>query len=111
MRFYDGVIPPHDANGAANSEDLDQTARLGAVISRSAPFSKTCLSKDLGSLQYFRCLMIMNKSVKQVLAFYKSWWSFSFSHCIWNTSPGVECLLVAVKVINAAEEIRCVFDI
>ena len=35
--FYHGVIPPKYANGLANSEDPDQT----------------CLSENLGSLQYY----------------------------------------------------------
>ena len=30
-QFYLGILPINDANGIANSEDLDQTAPLGAV--------------------------------------------------------------------------------
>ena len=40
------------ANGIANSEDLDQTAPLGAVGSGSALFAQTYLSENLGSLLY-----------------------------------------------------------
>ena len=36
------------ANGIANSEDLDQTAPLGAVLSGSALFAHAYLSKNLG---------------------------------------------------------------
>ena len=43
---------PKDANGIANSVDPDQTAPLGAVRSGSALFAQTCLSENLGTLQY-----------------------------------------------------------
>ena len=36
----------------ANSEDPDQTAPLGAVLSGSALFAQNCLSENLGSLRY-----------------------------------------------------------
>ena len=36
----------------ANSVDPDQTARLRAICSGSALFAKTCLSENLGPLQY-----------------------------------------------------------
>ena len=45
------VFRQNDANGIANSEDPDQTAPLGAVISGSALFAHTCLSENLGSLR------------------------------------------------------------
>ena len=38
--------------GIANSEDPDQTAPLGAVLSGSALFAQTYLSENLGSLRY-----------------------------------------------------------
>ena len=34
----------------------------------------------------------------QVIAFKKSWRSFSSIHCIWMSSPGVECLLIPLRV-------------
>ena len=43
---------PKDAEEIANSVDPDQTAPLGAVWSGSALFAQTCLSENLGSLQY-----------------------------------------------------------
>ena len=54
---------PKDAEGIANSADPDQTAPLGAVWSGSARgavwsgsalFAQTCLSENLGKLQYYR---------------------------------------------------------
>ena len=47
---------PKDAEGIANSVDPDQTA-LGAVWSGSALFAQTCLSQNLGILQYILCIM------------------------------------------------------
>ena len=41
---------PKDAHGMANSVDPDQTAPL--VRSGSTLFAQTCLSENLGSLQY-----------------------------------------------------------
>ena len=46
-----GHFVKKDANGIANSEDPDQTAPLGAVLSGSALFAQTCLSENLGSLR------------------------------------------------------------
>ena len=43
---------PKDADGMANSVDPDQTAPVGAVWSGSTLFAQTCLSENLGSLQY-----------------------------------------------------------
>ena len=43
---------PKDADSIANSEDPDQTAPLGAVLSGSAQLGQTNLSKNLGSLRY-----------------------------------------------------------
>ena len=43
---------PKDGEGIANSVDPDQTASLGAVWSGSALFAQTCLSENLGKLQY-----------------------------------------------------------
>ena len=49
------LMCPNDAEGIANSVDPDQTAPLGAVrgavLSGSALFAQTCLSKNLGSLR------------------------------------------------------------
>ena len=45
---------PKDAEGIANSVDLDQTAPLGAVWSGSALFAQTSLSENLGKLWYFK---------------------------------------------------------
>ena len=45
------VFRQKDANGIANSEDPDQTAPLGAVLSGSALFAQTCLSENFGSLR------------------------------------------------------------
>ena len=39
--------------GIANSEDPDQTAPVGAVLSGSALFAQTYLSENLGSLRYY----------------------------------------------------------
>ena len=47
-------MSPNDADGMANSVDPDQTAPLGAVWSGSALFAKTCLSENLGKLQYIQ---------------------------------------------------------
>ena len=41
-----------NAEGIANSVNPDQTAPLGTVWSGSALFAKTCLSENLGKLQY-----------------------------------------------------------
>ena len=46
------VIHPKDAEEIANSVDPIHTAPLGAVWSGSALFAQTCLSKNLGKLQY-----------------------------------------------------------
>ena len=43
---------PKDAEGIENSVDPDQTAPLGAVWSGSALFAQTCLSENLGTLEY-----------------------------------------------------------
>ena len=43
---------PKHADGIANSVYPDQTAPLEAVWSGSALFAQTCLSENLGSLQY-----------------------------------------------------------
>ena len=50
--FYHGVIPLKEANGIANSEDLDKTAPLWAVWSGSALFAQTYMSQNLGSVRY-----------------------------------------------------------
>ena len=42
----------NDAEGMANSADLDQTAPQGAVWSGSTLFAQTSLSENLGALQY-----------------------------------------------------------
>ena len=44
------VFRQKDANGIANSEDADQNAPLGAVLSWSALFAQTYLSEKLESL-------------------------------------------------------------
>ena len=59
--LYHRVMHPKDADRMANSVDPDQTAPLVAVWSGSALFAQTCLSENLGSLQY-------------VLYQHKSWW-------------------------------------
>ena len=41
-------MQPNDADGMANSVDPDQTAPL----SGSTQFAQTCLSENLGTLQY-----------------------------------------------------------
>ena len=45
-------MSPQDADGMANSVDPDQTALEGGVRSGSTLFVQTCLSINLGSLQY-----------------------------------------------------------
>ena len=45
-------MSPNDADGMANSVDLDQTAPLGAVWTGSALFAQAYLSENLGSLRY-----------------------------------------------------------
>ena len=52
---------PKDAEGIANSVDPDQTAPLGAVWSGSSLFAQTCLSENLGILQYFLTSTITRK--------------------------------------------------
>ena len=44
MWFYHGVMGPKDADRMANSVDPDQTA--------PSLFGQTCLSENLGSLEY-----------------------------------------------------------
>ena len=44
-------MSPNNADGMANSVDLDQTAPLGAVWSGSALFAQEYQSKNLGSLR------------------------------------------------------------
>ena len=51
MWLYHRVMSPNDADGLANSVDLDQTAPVGAVWSGSALFAQTCLSENLGTLR------------------------------------------------------------
>ena len=51
MWLYHRVMSPNDADGMANSVDLDQTASLGAVWSGSSLFAQTYLSENLGSLR------------------------------------------------------------
>ena len=46
------VFCHNGTNEIANSEDPDQTAHLGAVLSGSALFAQTYLSGNLGSLWY-----------------------------------------------------------
>ena len=53
------VFYQNDANGIANSEDPDQTAPLGAVLSGSALFANTYLSENLGSLRYAKSMFLM----------------------------------------------------
>ena len=53
-------MSPNDADGMANSVDPDQTAPLGAVWSGSALFAQTCLSENLGKLQYWSKLSAYN---------------------------------------------------
>ena len=48
MGLYHRVQSPKDEDRMANSVDPDQTA----VCSGSTMFAQTCLSKNLGSLQY-----------------------------------------------------------
>ena len=55
------VIGPKDAEGMANSVDTDQTAPLGAVWSGSTQFAQTCLSENLGSLQYYTLMIVWYK--------------------------------------------------
>ena len=43
---------PKDADGIANSVHPDQTAPEGAILPWSTLFTQTCLSENLGSLQY-----------------------------------------------------------
>ena len=45
---------PKDTDGMANSVDPDQTAPLEALWSGSTLFAQTCLSENLGILQYIR---------------------------------------------------------
>ena len=45
------VFRQKDVDGIANSEDPDQTASLGAVLSGSALFPPTYMSENLGSLR------------------------------------------------------------
>ena len=58
MKFYYGLVHPKDADRMANSADPDQAAPLplGAVSSRSTLIAQTCLSKNKGSLRYFKCV-------------------------------------------------------
>ena len=44
-------MSPNDADGIANSVDLDQTAPFRAVWSGSALFAQAYLSENLGPLQ------------------------------------------------------------
>ena len=69
MWLYHRVMSPKDAVRMANSIDLDQTARAGAVWSGSTLFTQAYLFENFGSLQYIilessfsqttRLLMIM----------------------------------------------------
>ena len=49
MLLYNRVMSPNDADGMANSVDLDQTA----VWSGSALFAQAYVSENLGSLRYY----------------------------------------------------------
>ena len=59
-------MSPKDAVGMANSVDPDQTAPLGAVWSGSALFAQTCLSEDLGSLQYVEKILKFRTSKQMI---------------------------------------------
>ena len=48
MWLYHWEMCPKDGEGIANSVELDQTARPGAVWSGSTLFTKTCPSENLG---------------------------------------------------------------
>ena len=58
---------PKDPEGMANSVDPDQTAPLGAVWSGSALFAQTCLSENLGKLQYAKTLSLKELSVLELI--------------------------------------------
>ena len=52
MWFCHRIMYQKNADGMANSVDLDHTAFSGTVWSRSTLFSKACLSENSGSLWY-----------------------------------------------------------
>ena len=52
MWLYHRVMSPNDADGMANSVNLDHTAPLRAVWSGSALFAQAYMSENLGSLRY-----------------------------------------------------------
>ena len=52
MWLYYRVIRPNDADGMANSVDLDQSAPLGSVWPGSALFAQAYLSENWRSLWY-----------------------------------------------------------
>ena len=50
------ILCQNNANGIVNSGDPDQTAPLGAVLSRSALFAQIYLSENLRSLRFIRTI-------------------------------------------------------
>ena len=54
---------PKDAEGIANSVDPDQAVPKGVVWSGSALFAQTCLSINLGTLQYYYKYIAMQWNV------------------------------------------------
>ena len=77
-------MSPNDADGIANSEDPDQTVPLEAVWSGSALFAQTCLSGNLGSLQYFKFYIIGRNSCKHTVQ------TQNRRHL--NAASGLQCL-------------------
>ena len=69
MWLYYSVMSPNDADGMANSVDLDQTTPLGAVWSGSALFAQPYLSENLGSLRYIFCLSDFFTQIKDTIKF------------------------------------------
>ena len=66
------VMSPKDVDGMANSVDPDQISPVGPVWSGSALFAKTCLSKNLGSLQHFH--FFVNYTHSLIIWDFRFWW-------------------------------------
>ena len=52
MRSFHSKIRSKHADGMANCVDPDQTAPLGAVLSGSTQFAKTCMSESWGHYRF-----------------------------------------------------------
>ena len=91
MWIYHRVMHPKDTAGMANSVDPAQTAPL-AVRSGCTLFAKTCLSRNLGSLPFFKVFvgdLLIHKWAT-------SWWNQKMTALSESDQPGHPPSLIRV---------------